>query len=94
MDPETSCHLQISTLHFRPATPQPLTYLLLVFPAGTAVSRMVLNRHWFTDVLTGAVLGSVIGITLAKWHKDMASEKGFYDPHETPPTLVSFTIQL
>ena len=74
--------------------PHPLTYLLLVFPASTAVSRMVLNRHWFTDVLTGAVLGSVIGITLAKWHKELASERGFYDPLETPPKLVSFTIQL
>ncbi len=73
--------------------PHPLTYALLVFPASTAISRMVLDRHWFTDVLTGAVIGSVVGITLAKWHRELANEKGFYDPQETPPTLVSFTMK-
>ena len=71
--------------------PNPLTYALLILPTSTAISRMVLDRHWFTDVLTGAVVGSLVGITLSKWHKQLAREKGFYDPMETPPTLVSFS---
>jgi len=71
--------------------PGPLTYMLLLFPASTAISRMALNRHWFTDVLTGSVIGVLVGVTLAKWHQDLAVEKGFYDPLETPPMLISYS---
>jgi len=74
--------------------PNPLTYALLILPASTAVSRIVLDRHWFTDVLTGAVIGTLVGITLAKWHKELAEQKGFYDPMETPPSLIKLSVQL
>jgi membrane-associated phospholipid phosphatase len=44
---------------------------------------MVLNRHWFTDVLTGSVLGALIGYNLAKWHKDLARKNNYYSTQET-----------
>jgi undecaprenyl-diphosphatase len=73
--------------------PKPYTYLLLIFPASTAISRMVLNRHWFTDVLTGSVLGALIGYNLAKWHKDLALKNNYYSTQETG-LLISFSIPI
>jgi membrane-associated phospholipid phosphatase len=32
-----------------------------------AGSRLVLGVHWFTDVTTGAVLGAVWGVVVARW---------------------------
>ena len=74
--------------------PHPLTYLLLVFPASTAIARMALDRHWFTDVLTGSVLGSLIGVSLAKWHNDLAKEKYYYGPPQPPATVISLSFSL
>jgi hypothetical protein len=74
--------------------PGPFTYMLLIFPASTAVARMVQNRHWFTDVLTGSVIGSIIGVSLAKWHKDLAAQKKYYYPPQPPPILISFSFNL
>jgi membrane-associated phospholipid phosphatase len=73
--------------------PHPLTYALLVLPASTAISRMVLDRHWFTDILTGAVLGSLVGYTLAKWHNELADTNGFYEPEKALPKMIAFTVR-
>lgn len=74
--------------------PNPVTYLLLVLPASTAISRMVLDRHWFTDVLTGSVMGLLIGSTLARWHKDLARQNDQFAPLRKPPMLISYSVSL
>lgn len=74
--------------------PHPATYLLLLFPASTTISRIVLDKHWFTDVLTGSVLGYLIGATLTKWHKDQARKNEFYIPGEKPVMLFNYSIYL
>lgn len=48
--------------------PHPATYGLLVLGAGTAVSRIALDRHWPTDVLAGGAIGFLMGRYLAKRH--------------------------
>jgi undecaprenyl-diphosphatase len=48
--------------------PGPLTYGLVGLSAGTAISRLSLEHHWFTDVLAGAALGTLTGYWLAKRH--------------------------
>jgi membrane-associated phospholipid phosphatase len=48
--------------------PGPLTYGLVGLSAGTAISRMTLEEHWFSDVFAGAALGAVTGYWLAKRH--------------------------
>ena len=57
-------------------------------------SRVYGNRHWFTDVLTGSVLGSLIGVSLAKWHNDLAKEKYYYGPPQPPATVISLSFSL
>ena len=74
--------------------PNPFTYLLLVLPASTAISRMVLDRHWFTDVLTGSVMGFLIGSTLARWHKDLARQNEQIAPFHKPVMLFSYSVSL
>jgi membrane-associated phospholipid phosphatase len=74
--------------------PSPYTYLLLIFPASTAISRMVFNRHWFTDVLTGSVLGFLIGYNLAKWHKDLAKKNNYYSNEGVSYHSISITIPI
>jgi membrane-associated phospholipid phosphatase len=74
--------------------PNPFTYLLMIVPASTAIARMVLNRHWFTDVLTGSVLGFVIGYNLAKWHKNLAKKNNYYSDEGGADFSVSFSVPL
>lgn len=63
-----------TTLAFAIATPWavyypgPLTYGLMGLSAGTAVSRLTTEHHWFTDVVAGAALGTLTGYWLAKRH--------------------------
>jgi undecaprenyl-diphosphatase len=42
-------------------------FLALVGSVIVAGSRLVLGVHWFTDVTTGAVLGAVWGVVVARW---------------------------
>ena len=74
--------------------PNAFTYLLMIVPASTAIARMVLNRHWFTDVLTGSVLGFVIGYNLAKWHKNLAKQNNYYSDEGGADFSVSFSVPL
>ena len=41
--------------------------LALVGSVVVAGSRLVLGVHWFTDVITGAVLGAAWGVVVARW---------------------------
>lgn len=47
----------------------PLSYALFIFPVGTAVARIAKDRHWATDVLSGGLLGFLVGKTLTDWHQ-------------------------
>jgi len=47
------------------------TYGLLGAAAATGLSRMVKRRHWFTDVLGGAALGSSTSHWLARKHQGL-----------------------
>jgi membrane-associated phospholipid phosphatase len=34
-----------------------------------AFARAYTNQHWFSDIVTGAILGSTTGFFLARWHE-------------------------
>lgn len=34
-----------------------------------AFARIYTNQHWFSDVLTGALLGATTGFVIARWHE-------------------------
>ena len=69
---------------------KPWTYFLFIFPASTALSRMIYDKHWATDVLTGGAIGYVVGYYLAKWHQDFQKSQM---KQEIPP-MFSFSIPL
>lgn len=48
--------------------PNPLTYSLLVIPAGTAVARIAEGKHWLSDVAAGAAIGFSMGYYLSRRH--------------------------
>ena len=43
---------------------------------GTAYARIVMNKHWFTDVVAGSALGFMTAFLLSRRHQKM------YDTHE------------
>ncbi len=53
--------------------PNPFTYGLWVVSAGTGFARMAKNRHWFTDVIAGGLIGTGFGVALS--HRHQASEE-------------------
>jgi len=52
--------------------PNPVTYTLFALSAGTAVARIARDRHWPTDVLTGAAIGYFTARYLSKRHQNAA----------------------
>jgi len=74
--------------------PGPLTYSLFIFPASTAIARMALDVHWATDVITGGMLGFLVGKLLTDWHQKKESEKNFYlsMPGKYPMLTVSIPL--
>lgn len=48
--------------------PHPWTFGLYAVSTGTAVSRLSKERHWVTDVVAGAALGTLTGYWLARRH--------------------------
>lgn len=69
---------------------KPWTYLLFIFPASTALSRMIFDKHWATDVLTGGAIGYVVGYYLTDWHKKF---RQLNNTASIPP-MVSISIPL
>lgn len=69
---------------------KPWTYFLFIFPASTAVSRMIYDKHWATDVLTGGLIGYVVGYYLANWHRDLSKSQN----NQPLPPVFSFSIPL
>jgi membrane-associated phospholipid phosphatase len=45
----------------------PAAFTLATF---TGVSRIFYHDHWFTDCLTGAAIGTVSGLAVARWHEN------------------------
>lgn len=62
---------------------------LVIFGAagGVAVSRVIDQKHWFTDALTGFAVGGAIGWFDYGWHFD---EHGRPRARWADPTAVSF----
>lgn len=50
--------------------PSPITYGLFALSAGTAVARIAKDRHWPTDVLTGAAIGYFTARYLSNRHQN------------------------
>jgi len=69
---------------------KPWTYLLFALPVSTAISRMIYDKHWATDVITGGAIGYVVGYYLSKWHQDFEKSKGNKDI----PPMIQFSIPL
>lgn len=49
--------------------PHPVTYGLFALGTGTAISRIVREKHWATDVLAGGALGFMTAYYLTKRHQ-------------------------
>jgi len=69
---------------------KPWTYFLFAFPASTALSRMIYDKHWATDVLTGGAIGYAVGYYLAKWHKEFEKSQKSVDM----PPMINISIPL
>lgn len=52
--------------------PGAVTYTLFGLGIGTAAVRMADDYHWFTDVLSGALIGAGTGYLLSRRHKQLA----------------------
>jgi len=70
--------------------PGPLTYFLLALPTGTAIARMIFDQHWATDVLTGSLIGILVGYNLARWHKQLATENNYYSTDKSHNKMALF----
>jgi len=68
----------------------PSSYALLIFPISTGISRILLDKHWTTDVLTGGLIGYLVGYYLTKWHKDYTK----INKADNTPPLLKFSIPL
>lgn len=52
--------------------PHPVTYGLFALGTGTAIARVVREKHWATDVLAGGALGFFTAYYLTKRHQNQA----------------------
>ena len=51
--------------------PSTVWYIAPVMYGGaalTGISRMYNNRHWASDVITGAAIGTMAGVLIPRWH--------------------------
>jgi membrane-associated phospholipid phosphatase len=54
--------------------PNILTYSLLALPTGTAFARIAKDKHWFTDVVAGGLIGGLTAYLFAESNKDERKE--------------------
>lgn len=73
--------------------PNPFTYGLFAVSAGTAVARIAKDRHWPTDVLTGAAIGYFTARYLSRRHQD-AARAGDEPKVEFSPTFAPDAVGL
>jgi hypothetical protein len=66
--------------------PNIFTYALFILPVGTGLARMAKDKHWATDVLAGAFIGSTVAYLLHKWHV-----KAYHDSNQDM-TRINFSI--
>lgn len=69
---------------------KPWTYFLFIFPASTAISRMIFDKHWATDVLTGGAIGYMVSYYLSNWHKEFRKTNNT----KPVPPMISINIPL
>lgn len=53
--------------------PSPVTYGLFAVAVGTGVARIARDKHWATDVVAGAALGSLTAYWLTRRHQQEGS---------------------
>ncbi|MDX1531761.1 MAG: phosphatase PAP2 family protein [Rhodothermales bacterium] len=68
--------------------PGPVTYGLGAVAVGTAAARVALQKHWPTDVLAGAFIGSATGYLLARRHLRLSPSAGGASPTVTAAPLL------
>lgn len=74
--------------------PSPITYGLFALSAGTAVARIAKDRHWPTDVLTGAAIGYFTARYLTNRHQNAAASGPNGPRVEFAPTLTPDAVGL
>lgn len=77
--------------------PNPVTYGLFALSAGTAVARIARDRHWPTDVLTGAAIGFFTARYLSQRHMDearSAREPTFQLSPALAPDAIGFNLRV
>lgn len=65
-----------STIPWVHAYRNPLTYSVVGLAATTGVARVVKGHHWPTDVVAGALVGTVVGIVLSRLHANETAHSG------------------
>lgn len=80
--------------------PGPVTWgIVAVSGTGTALARILQNKHWLSDVVGGATIGIVSGVLLSRRHQRMQSGHTSHLSYSFSPTLspnqsgFSFTVQ-
>ena len=86
----TAFAIIIPWIHYYPG---PITYSLALFSASTAFARIVKNKHWSSDVIAGAVLGTMVATWLSKRHLKLPFDNFSFAPSHQGGTL-SFKVKL
>jgi len=73
--------------------PSAWTKGLFVLAASTAVSRVAKERHWPSDVLAGAAVGTLTGYLLARRHIRLSAEEGAEEDLLLAPPVISVSFR-
>ena len=86
----TAFAIIVPWIHYYPG---PVTYSLTLFSASTAFARLVKDKHWASDVIAGAVLGTMVATWLSKKHLKLPIASFSVAPANNGGTL-SFKVKL